>query len=161
MKKQLLLTLTLLLVAATILVTGVAAHMPNISSSPEQATNAAFRDGMFIGKLDIQNGRKLHLSSSRWRTDADRTSFIAGYHEALRENHPDALKELSATEIAAYRDGVNDGNAHRQNSRPFQAAKTATHINTAERDAYATGYQVGYYVPGDENSVPVLRASRL
>lgn len=161
MKKQLLSTLTLLLVAATILVTGVAAHIPEISTSSEEATNAAFRDGMFQGKLDIQNGRKLHLSSGRWRTDADRTSFIAGYHQALRENHPNALKKLSAAEIAAYRDGVNDGSAHRQNSRPFQAAKTAAHANPAERQAYATGYQVGYYVPADVNSVPVLRASSL
>jgi hypothetical protein len=160
MKKQLLLTLTLLLITATILVTGVAAHMPDISSSPEQATNAAFRDGMFVGKLDIQNGRKLHLSSGRWQADADRKSFIAGYHQALRENHPDVLQKLNASEMAAYREGVMDGNAHRQSSRPFRAAKTAPHATRAERQAYATGYQVGYYVPADENSVPVLRASR-
>jgi hypothetical protein len=161
MKKQLMLTLTLLLFAATLLVTGVAAHIPEISTSTAQATNAAFRDGMFQGKLDIQNGNKLHLGSGRWSADADRTSFIAGYHQAMRENRPDALQKLSATEIAAYREGVNDGTAHRQSSRPFQAAKTAAHASAAERQAYATGYQVGYYVPADQNSVPVLRASRL
>ncbi len=44
-----------------------------------QATNAAYRDGMFLGKLDSRSGRGRHACVARWSASADRSSFAAGY----------------------------------------------------------------------------------
>src|SRR5689334_2856827 len=161
MKKQLFSILTLLIVAATILVGGVAAHIPQIATSRGSATNAAFRDGMFMARYDIEQGRKLHLSSGRWSSDADRASFIAGYNQVLHENHPELLAELTTTEVAAYRDGVNDGVSHRKSAQPFQAERNETyrHANREQRQAYSTGYQLGYYTQQDVTSSPVLQTA--
>lgn len=157
MKKQFLTIFALPLVAATILVAGVRSDSPQLSSSPSATTNAAFRDGMFAAKYDVEQGRKLHLSSGRWSSSADRASFIAGYHEALRQMHPEALAKLSSTEVAAYRDGVTDGSLHRRTAQPFRADKTDNYRNSEERQAYVTGYQLGYYARQDVVSSPVLQ----
>jgi hypothetical protein len=156
MRKQLLSVLTILLIAATMLVTGVAAHIPQIAHNAAgaiPATNAAFRDGMFTAKFDVEQGRKFHLSSGRWSTDADRASFITGYREGVRENRAGAL-QLEASEMSAYRDGLGDGSVHRSTDQPFQAGKTLGYLNAKgpERQAYATGYQLGYYVEGAGNA---------
>jgi hypothetical protein len=47
-----------------------------------QPANAAFRDGRYMAKLDIENNRKPHLSIGRWSRDEDRASYIAGYEQA-------------------------------------------------------------------------------
>jgi hypothetical protein len=45
----------------------------------QHATNGAFRDGLYLGRLDATSGREAHLSSGRWSRDHDRLSFAAGY----------------------------------------------------------------------------------
>ena len=161
MKKNLFTIFALLLVAATTLVAGMKTYPAQIPSTQYPATNAAFRDGMFQAKYDTEQGRKLHLSSGRWSSDADRASFIAGYHEALRQSRPQSLAKLSVTEVAAYRDGVNDGIQHRRTAQPFRADKTDNYRNADQtgRQAYATGYQLGYYAERDVASSPVLQAA--
>src|SRR5437868_10052613 len=47
--------------------------------------DAAFRDGLFIGRLDAQSGRQPHLASGRWQSDSDRRSFVTGYLRAHRD----------------------------------------------------------------------------
>jgi hypothetical protein len=44
-----------------------------------QASSAAFRDGLHLGKFDAASGRTRHLSVGRWSADSNRASFIAGY----------------------------------------------------------------------------------
>jgi len=46
------------------------------------ATNAAFRDGLYLGKLDAQQGRDPHLSVGRWSRDEDRIAFSSGYQQS-------------------------------------------------------------------------------
>lgn len=43
------------------------------------ATNAAFRDGLFLGKLARQQRTSQHISRGRWSNDDDRTAFEQGY----------------------------------------------------------------------------------
>ena len=49
------------------------------NTAASQAGNAAFRDGLHLGKFDAASGRTRHLSVGRWSADANRVSFIAGY----------------------------------------------------------------------------------
>jgi hypothetical protein len=44
-----------------------------------QNTNAAFRDGLYLGKLAAEHGAQPHVASGRWATVEDRSSFTAGY----------------------------------------------------------------------------------
>src|SRR5207244_8113885 len=67
---------------AAILAIGAVHRSPIVDGSLN--TDAAFRDGMFLGHLDADRGRKPHLACGRWRTDADRRSFVSGYVEAYR-----------------------------------------------------------------------------
>ncbi len=46
---------------------------------------AAFRDGLFLAHFDAQHGRKAHIASGRWSSDADRALFIAGYRQGYDE----------------------------------------------------------------------------
>lgn len=46
------------------------------------ATNAAFRDGAYLGKLDARQGRDPHLSVGRWSRDKDRIAYTAGYEQS-------------------------------------------------------------------------------
>jgi hypothetical protein len=53
------------------------------SSLAWQATNGAYRDGLFQGKLARERGAKPHVSFGRWSTGGDRFAFSAGYEEAF------------------------------------------------------------------------------
>lgn len=147
------------------LLVGLSARGPKISASTaNQAVDAAYRDGVFEAKLDFQNGRRPRLMSSRWNTDADRALFIAGYQRGYRELsevYSKELARLSAAEVAGYWDGILDGARHRLASRAFQVDKTENFIRAGQgfremsgdpekyaryyRQAYANGYQQGYY----------------
>jgi len=54
------------------------------AASPGQLTNAAFQDGSYLAKLDVENGRRPHLNAGRWSRGEDRASFIAGYQQTYR-----------------------------------------------------------------------------
>lgn len=49
------------------------------TSNVKRATDAAYRDGLFLGQLDATQGRAAHISIGRWSSPADRESFAAGY----------------------------------------------------------------------------------
>jgi hypothetical protein len=121
--------------------------------------DAAYRDGAYQAKIDVDKGRKAHFSSGRWNTDRDRASFIAGYEQSYKALVEASKAELSAPELAGYRDGVMDGARHRRASQPFQVSKTENYRKAGGyqanagvdqqdyRDAYSNGYQEGYYIP--------------
>lgn len=133
--------------------------------------DAAYRDGAYQAKIDVENGRKAHFSSGRWSTDQDRASFIAGYeqsYKALAEARSGKV-EPAASELAGYRDGVLDGARHRRASQPFQVSKTDNYRKAggyAEgnpgsdrqyyRDAYSNGYQEGYYLPQESADLKTI-----
>jgi hypothetical protein len=48
-------------------------------SDAQLASDGAFRDGLYIGKLAAGRGRPQHPLTGRWSTEKDRASFAAGY----------------------------------------------------------------------------------
>jgi len=62
--------------AATV-ITGVQSNVRK--AEVNQATDAAYRDGLFLGQFDANRGRTAHVCVGRWSTVSDRTSFAAGY----------------------------------------------------------------------------------
>lgn len=52
---------------------------PSANQSVAQNSNAAFRDGLYLGKLAAEDGAQPHVASGRWATVEDRSSFTAGY----------------------------------------------------------------------------------
>jgi hypothetical protein len=43
------------------------------------AENAAYRDGLFLGKLARSRGEVAHVSLGRWANESDRAAFRVGY----------------------------------------------------------------------------------
>jgi len=78
MKKVFAIVLGLVICAgASTLITGVRSNRR--SADINQATDAAYRDGLFLGQFDANQGRTRHVCVGRWSTASDRNSFIAGY----------------------------------------------------------------------------------
>jgi hypothetical protein len=59
-----------------------AMRAPKISAdNAAQLTNAAYRDGNYMAKLDLENGHQRHLSLGRWSADQDRALYVLGYQQ--------------------------------------------------------------------------------
>ena len=142
----------------------VATAVHNSRSDVGGPTDAAFRDGLFQGRLDAEQGRKPHLSTGRWSVDADRRLFVSGYLRAYGEMFDAAGDEPQAWQLAeqrGYRDGITDGLRQRRGSKRFQASASENYTRADRgysermgdvnryrrlyREAYCTGYQQGYY----------------
>jgi hypothetical protein len=55
-------------------------------SADVQLTNdAAYRDGLYLGKLAHEAKRQMHPPIGRWSTEKDRASFTAGYRQGFGE----------------------------------------------------------------------------
>src|SRR5271169_6016498 len=57
----------------------------NPNQTVAQATDAAFRDGLYLGKLAAEHGAEPHLAIGRWAALEDRSSFTAGYQQGYSE----------------------------------------------------------------------------
>ena len=51
----------------------------------ELANDAAFRDGLYLGKLARRAHRQVRPPIGRWSTAKDRASFAAGYRQGFGE----------------------------------------------------------------------------
>jgi hypothetical protein len=72
--------------AATVELAVKANHVKRVSSvDATQETDAAFRDGLYLGKLDAEGTRKVRPSIGRWNGLKDRASFLAGYQRGYEE----------------------------------------------------------------------------
>jgi len=73
---------------ATVMLTVRAAHPTKVvAGNTSQTMDGAFRDGLYLGKLDAESGRKPHLSIGRWSTARERASFVTGYQQGYQEVH--------------------------------------------------------------------------
>ena len=63
-------TIVLTGAATGILATTAAHHLYFVGRAVNNPADAAFRDGLFHGRLDAERGRKQHLSSGRWNLNA-------------------------------------------------------------------------------------------
>ncbi len=61
------------------------------SNSAMLNNKAAFRDGLYLGRLAAQRGGQMHIAHGRWATAVDRGLFTEGfqhgYHE-IEASHP-------------------------------------------------------------------------
>ena len=173
--------LTLVLTCAVgVVLTKVSAHHPHFAGSPVAVNNpadAAFRDGLFQGRLDAERSRRQHLLIGRWSGGADRRSFVAGYLQAYREMYAGAASEppqaWQPAEQRGFRDGMADGLRQDRESKRSQPAATENYkradwgysdsgsdLNQYKRlyrEAYCTGYQQGYY--GKSEKIETAKAS--
>jgi hypothetical protein len=56
----------------------------SVQPGSEFTTNAAYRDGLYLGKLAAEQGSDSHIASGRWSQANDRAAFAAGYEEAYK-----------------------------------------------------------------------------
>ena len=68
-------------------------HATRQSADGQMATDGAFRDGLYVGRLAAESGRPLHPQIGRWSSERDRTSFAAGY----RRGYNDVLASSTAS----------------------------------------------------------------
>jgi len=76
----LLLTAAVTIAGAWTIVKGVSANSNADRLAIIRSTDAAYRDGLYLGRLDAQAGRRPHPAIGRWSQDADRSLFRAGYN---------------------------------------------------------------------------------
>lgn len=50
------------------------------------ATDGAYRDGLYVGRLAAERGLAVRPPTGRWSNQADRESFEAGYRRAFQEH---------------------------------------------------------------------------
>jgi hypothetical protein len=81
--------LSLLLIpfgAATVGLAGKANRTRQVDPAiTSQETDAAFRDGFYLGKLDARDGRSVRPGIGRWSDSKDRALFLAGYQRGYEE----------------------------------------------------------------------------
>jgi hypothetical protein len=158
-------TIALVCGATVLLAAGTVHRSQIVGNQPDVRIDAAFRDGLFLGHRDAAGGRRRHLSSGRWSSDADRRLFVSGYLQGYREMYGQAASEEFLSSLpdqhSGYRDGLADGLKDRQDSTPFRASATENYKNADrlysadKRDpnqlqqfykaAYCDGYQQAYY----------------
>lgn len=160
-----LLTIVAAGLATAILAPTALHHLYAVAGNANNQINGAFRDGLFLARLDAGHGREPRLLSGRWSTDAHRRLFVTGYLQAYREMRGDpAPEQLSFSKPAlkrGYRDGLADGLQRRYVLGTFQPTSTKNYrkadrgysdssgdlnrYKQAYREAYCNGYQLAYY----------------
>jgi hypothetical protein len=158
MKKRTIFLLALSVSFAAGLLVGKSTYAPKlVTMDTTQATDAAFRDGLYQAKLDIQEGRKPHPAIGRWSNESARAQFIAGYQRGYRDYYEATSAGVTGPSIAelaaaGYRDGMLDGSWHRSALQPFQADQTTNYRaagmayveSSADREEYKRYYREGY-----------------
>jgi len=158
MKSRVFLMLALSVSFAAGLIVGGAKRGTSLPAvEPTKSADAAFRDGLYQARLDIEEGRKSHPAIGRWSSAEARASFLAGYQSGYRPWSDAAIGRVTGPSIAelaaaGYRDGMLDGGWHRSASQSFQAEQTANYLaggaaylgTTATPDAFKHFYREGY-----------------
>ena len=65
----------------------------NSDISAPMATNGAFRDGLYLGKLAAKNGEEPRIATGRWAKDEDRSAFREGYYRGFHQTLADVAEE--------------------------------------------------------------------
>ena len=54
-------------------------------TAAQTANDAAFRDGLYLGRLAHAANRQMRAPVGRWSSEKDRASFVEGYQQGLSE----------------------------------------------------------------------------
>lgn len=109
----------------------------------QQHQSAAYRDGLYLGKMAAERGDAAHVATGRWATDTDRTQFAAGYEQAFGDAVAGANAQSDTTAVAAYRDGLYLGKLDSENGNDPHVA-VARWSQPAHRAAFTEGYNQGF-----------------
>jgi hypothetical protein len=60
-------------------------NLPAANENVAEATDGAFRDGLYLGRLAAKRGSEPRIAVGRWATGKDRASFTAGYQRGYSE----------------------------------------------------------------------------
>jgi hypothetical protein len=60
---------------------------PAQTAAAHLASDGAFRDGLYLGKLAAERGGGLRPPIGRWSGEQDRASFVAGYRRGYNDSH--------------------------------------------------------------------------
>ena len=72
---------------------GTTAMLANSSRAPQQRadtqlnSDAAFRDGLYIGRLAVERKQLPRPLIGRWSTEKDRAQFATGYRRGYNDAH--------------------------------------------------------------------------
>jgi len=84
MKTLLSLTLGFSLLAGSAAFIGSRQNAPTSQTGIPQATNAAYRDGLYQGRQSAERGFAHSAPVGRWSGSADREAFLAGYEQGYK-----------------------------------------------------------------------------
>jgi hypothetical protein len=56
-----------------------------IKNAAGRASDGAFQDGLYLGRLAAKRGAESHIAIGRWATTESRTSFTAGYQKGFND----------------------------------------------------------------------------
>jgi hypothetical protein len=111
-----------------------------------QAANAAFRDGLYLGKLAAERGETPQVSLGRWATASDRESFVAGYETAYQENSAKTVPSSSVANPntdAAYRDGAYLAKLDVEQGRSAHVL-SGRWVRREDKASFSAGYRQAY-----------------
>ena len=60
---------------------------PGQSVDLQLAGDAAYRDGLYLGKLSRKANTSMRPPVGRWSTEKDRASFVAGYRQGFNDQN--------------------------------------------------------------------------
>ena len=98
MKKLVLVATALLVISAFTMMFRTGQGVKASSITSESANNAAYRDGLQLGKLAAGRGNKPPAPMGRWTRTEDRASFAAGYDQGYNAALAQQTKEVKQTE---------------------------------------------------------------
>ncbi len=68
---------------------------PGQTSDAHLASDGAFRDGLYVGRLAAEGGRALRPPIGRWSGEQDRASFAAGYQRGYGDSVASAASSVA------------------------------------------------------------------
>jgi hypothetical protein len=142
MKKQIFSAVVL----AALTLVGVYAYLTAKANNvhDDDASNAAFQDGMSSGAQDARSGEEPHLVIARWSAPSDRNAFVEGYQVAYEETLP-AVTPVSPPQStsAAYCDGLYLGKLDAAQGREAHIT-VGRWTDAQDKQSFASAYRHAY-----------------
>lgn len=125
------------------------------AASMRGATNGAFRDGAYLGKLAAERGEQPHVAFGRWRDILDRKSFVEGYESGYRQNLAglEGQPETNPNTDAAFRDGLFVAKLDLEDGRSARESR-GRWVKAEDKASFVAGYRQAF----DENTAELQRS---
>jgi hypothetical protein len=71
-----------------------------VSEDTYNNSDGAYRDGLYLGKLDAEHNRTYHVARGRWATAKDRQEFVNGYNRSFSDGSLRIAQKTNAQSLA-------------------------------------------------------------